>query len=87
MIYRATLERKNCNICKGHRLTVYKLVSDNKSMKDWNNCIVDRDGAGDGGEQILNWSVNAARYRDVLRHFVVPSMCRHLRRHSEIYGA
>ena len=31
--------------------------------------------------QILNWNVNAARYvDDVLRHFVVPSVCRHLRR-------
>ena len=35
--------------------------------------------------QLINWNVNAARYRnDVLRNFGVPSMCRHLLRHLPV---
>ena len=88
MICKATLEYKNCkiaNICYEERLTVCKLASDNKSMRFQYNCVEQRDSAGGDSEhawgstiQIFNGNVNAARSRDNILRFFVPSMCKHL---------
>ena len=93
MTYRATIEHKNrtiANICYGHRLAVCSLASDKKSMEDSSTAVVWKETVGEAWGciiQVRNGNVNAARYGDdVLRHFVVPAMCRQTSPNVDIFA-